>query len=169
MLVNQARHRLRGFTLVELVTTISILAILAAIAAPSFRSFITNQRLRNASFDLMASLTLARSQAVTLGQQVMLTPKDSAWNAGWVVCKRDTGTGDCEQKTDVLATYDDHGPLSSLKITSDLDSIIYGKDGRLVAAPGAAFTVEPLDAIKGVAARCINIHLSGKPSTNACP
>ena len=79
------RRRAHGFTLVELMTTILILTILTTLALPSFREFIANQRIRNASFQLMASLTLARSQAITQNGSVDLKKAGDNWNAGWTV------------------------------------------------------------------------------------
>ena len=50
------RPRVRGFTLIEMMTVVVIVAILAAFAVPNFRQFVVNQRVRNASFDLTATL-----------------------------------------------------------------------------------------------------------------
>ncbi|QKV57365.1 MAG: GspH/FimT family pseudopilin [Dechloromonas sp.] len=62
----------RGFTLIELLITFMIAAILAALAAPSFTSFIKNNRLTTTTNDLLADLALARSEAAKRGQQVTL-------------------------------------------------------------------------------------------------
>ena len=147
------RRRAHGFTLVELMTTILILTILTTLALPSFREFIANQRIRNASFQLMASLTLARSQAITQNGSVDLKKAGDNWNAGWTV-------------TDGTTTFGAQEALNSLRITDSggLGTITYGRDGRITTA-ATKFTVKPGTDMSGVTPRCITIGLSGLPSS----
>lgn len=62
--------RLRGFTLMELMVTVAVLAILASLAAPSFTAVINNNRLATQANDLVASLQLARMEAVRRNESV---------------------------------------------------------------------------------------------------
>ena len=41
----------RGFTLIELMVVVALAAILAALAAPSFKSFVSGQRVKAAASD----------------------------------------------------------------------------------------------------------------------
>lgn len=59
-----ARRRQSGFNLVELMLVLAIASVLVSIAVPNFREFIRNGRLTSASNDLLASLQLARNEAV---------------------------------------------------------------------------------------------------------
>ena len=82
------RPRVRGFTLIEMMTVVVIVAILAAFAVPNFRQFVVNQRVRNASFDLTATLLLARSQAISENRNVSMVQSGSSgsgWMGGWNV------------------------------------------------------------------------------------
>ncbi|ONG42179.1 hypothetical protein BKE30_01380 [Alkanindiges hydrocarboniclasticus] len=63
----------RGFTLVELMVTIAVVAILAMIAAPSMSNLIAKQQLNKTTRELAETLTLARSQAALLRQEVTVT------------------------------------------------------------------------------------------------
>lgn len=86
-----------GFTLIELLVTISIAVILATVAIPSFQDFYRNNRLGTQSNDLIASLNLAKSEAIRRGVWVTIcksaaptatTPTCSTsgdWNQGWIV------------------------------------------------------------------------------------
>jgi len=58
------RTRQSGFTLLELMVALAVAGILFAIAVPNLRTFIQNNRLTAASNDLLASLQLARTEAV---------------------------------------------------------------------------------------------------------
>lgn len=63
-------QRCRGFTLVELMVTISLLAILLALAVPSFRLWINNTRVRTAAQVLQDGLRLAQAEAVRRNRTV---------------------------------------------------------------------------------------------------
>jgi type IV fimbrial biogenesis protein FimT len=156
MLVMQStsRRRVGGFTLIEMITTITVAGILATIAIPSFSQFVANQRIRNVSFDLMAALTLARSEAVTRGIPVSLTKTSATWDQGWTV-------------TDGTNTIQAYQAYKNLSITdsASLAAVSYGKDGRTVT-PNTRITVAPATATNGVTSRCINISLSGLPSSS---
>jgi prepilin-type N-terminal cleavage/methylation domain-containing protein len=53
-----------GFTLVELIVTLTIVGILSALAGPAITTLIANQRLSGQANDLLADLTYSRSEAV---------------------------------------------------------------------------------------------------------
>jgi len=152
-----SRLRAHGFTLIELIFTITVVAVLAALAAPSFREFIMTQRIRNASFDLMAALTLARSEAITRNGTVELIRSTSNWNGGWTVAA-DAGATQLlnQQAFDGLSITD----------SASLAKISYGSDGRSTSI--TQFTIGPASTMTGVSPRCISIGLGGVPSSRAC-
>lgn len=54
----------QGFTLMELMVTLAVAGIIVGIAVPNFRDFMRNSRLTSAGNDLIASINLARTEAV---------------------------------------------------------------------------------------------------------
>lgn len=81
--MDDAQHE--GFTLVELLVTLTIAALLAGVAAPAMARFIDNTRLRAATGDLARELVLARSHAYTFRKPIYfnVTVTGAAWCYGW--------------------------------------------------------------------------------------
>lgn len=76
----------RGFTLIELMVTISIAAILLMTAIPSVTSFVRNAELTSFSNTLLSSINAARGEAMKRGMYAMVVPTDGAnWDSGWKV------------------------------------------------------------------------------------
>ena len=88
--------RAGGFTLIELMITISIVAVIAMIGIPAMGDFILNNRIRSQSGNLMLQLTHARSEAMRTASRVTICPGTSGgctgtgstsegkWESGWV-------------------------------------------------------------------------------------
>ena len=69
------RHRIclgAGFTLVELVVTMVIAAVLLVVAIPSLEDAVLNTKLRAQSNAFLASLYLARSEAIKRNARVVV-------------------------------------------------------------------------------------------------
>lgn len=85
--------RSRGFTLIELMVTVSLVAVLLALAAPSFRNVIIGQRLTTLANTLLASIQLGRSEAIKRNDMVRLCRSvdgatcaaSGGWEQGWIV------------------------------------------------------------------------------------
>ena len=60
-----------GFTLVELMVTISLMAILLALAAPSFSTWIRNAQVRTVSDSLQSGIRLAQAEAIRRHRQMV--------------------------------------------------------------------------------------------------
>lgn len=76
----------QGFTLVELMVTISIVAILGTLALPSYTAIMTKQRLSNENTNLMLDFVLARGEALTRAARVTVCQSadgTSCSNGGW--------------------------------------------------------------------------------------
>ncbi|MEE9412217.1 MAG: GspH/FimT family pseudopilin [Methylococcales bacterium] len=91
------RQKADGFTIIELLVTMSIAAILLAIGVPSFQTMVQNRRIEISQLTLETDLEMARSEAMTRNQPVVLcrhngetaTPTACSttanWQDGWVI------------------------------------------------------------------------------------
>lgn len=96
-----------GFTLVELLVTLTILATLVTLAAPSVAGLVQSGNVASAVNTFLADLRFARSEAIRRGSAVVICRSDDAeaasptcantsargWAAGWIVYEERDGTG----------------------------------------------------------------------------
>lgn len=155
----------KGFSIIELMITLTILSILATAALPSFGRFIRDQRVKNATFDVYASITLARSESIKRGADVNIIPTDADdWAAGWSI--QDSGG----------ASLKIQNAIPGVKIVVDNTDkpacIRYRRDGRLTyfeentcatELPVKSFVLSAPDDTS-VTARCLRMDPSGRPN-----
>ena len=65
-----ARDRTRGFTLIELMVTVTLFALLLALAYPSFANFVRNAQIRTAAESVLNGLQLARAEAIRRNENI---------------------------------------------------------------------------------------------------
>lgn len=86
----RARPARHGFTLIELMVTITVLAVALALAAPTFSTQLANFRVRAAAEAAINGLNYARTEAVRRNAAVEFT-LDAA-GSGWTVTRVSDGT-----------------------------------------------------------------------------
>lgn len=80
-------RRTQGFTLIELMVTITVLGIIISLAAPSFSKMLQDNRMITLASELQGSLQMARAEAIKRRVDVVL-------------CKSNSGATDCSNGTD---------------------------------------------------------------------
>lgn len=103
----------RGFTLIELMVTLAVAAIMIGIAVPSFQSVVNSNKLASAANEMVASLQLARMEAVRRNVRAAVCASANA-NAGadatcasadingWITFVDENGDGDFDSASDTL-------------------------------------------------------------------
>ena len=148
----------RGFTLVEMMTVVSILAVLLGIIAPSFSGFLAGQQAKALTYDLTADLMLARNEALKRNASVSVTPDNAGgWAQGWAVAT-----------VAAPVTQLDHrnAAAQAVSISGAPASITFDPNGRVSA---------PLGSVRmtiggGSNLRCLQLDPSGRvrSSYGAC-
>lgn len=169
----------RGFTLVELMVTLSVLGILTAIAIPSLTQLLANSRVVGAVNEYTAGINLARSTAVNTGLRVTLCAASgpgtcigsgNAWTSGWIVFIDDgANPGTIEAGETVLLDRSTWVGMASVTGSASYNSISYVASGRPeTALPNNRLTFIPQG--DSSAARYVCISRNGRPrlSESAC-
>lgn len=81
--MDNLRTNLLGFTMIELLATITILGVLLFIAVPGLQSWLQNARIRNTAEAINNGIQLARSEAIRRNVNVVFTlNNDASWIVG---------------------------------------------------------------------------------------
>ena len=141
----------RGFTLIELMVTITLLGILISLSLPSFTTWIRNSQVRTVSEALQTGLRTAQAEAVRRNRQVVmsftndanptLNPITVANGKNWsiqTVASPFINNNVTEFVRAGLLT----DVASGVSITGAPKAICFNADGRLMAPTGSAATAD---------------------------
>ncbi len=139
-----------GFTLLELLTAMTVLAILLGIGVPSFRDTVRNNRIASQSSALFTAMTLARSEASKRGVTVSVCSSGNQatcgmpvdWSQGWILFLDTNGNGLVDAPADTV-----------LQVFPGLSGGVY-----LNPAPPAAVSFRSDGSIAGAAANFVMTH-----------
>lgn len=131
----------KGFTLTELIVSVSVTSILAAIAVPNFNEFIIKMRVDNEISQLHRMLLLTRNSAINSGQRAIVCPLNSSYQC----------TDQWQNELSVFVDVNDNKKFDAnekvIRIRAAItigDKLIYGKGRNKI-------TFKPTGQLSGLA------------------
>lgn len=163
--------RTRGFTLMELVVTVTIAGIMLAVAAPSLRSFILDNRLATQAAEFTSALSMARSEATKRSRRVVVSPATTGFDGGWRIWEDSNGNS-LQDLGEASIRVHESLQGNTLTGTGVTTPIAYLPSGFMDVAGGATRIFRLCDSRSGAKGREIRLTATGRVSINRdyiCP
>jgi type IV fimbrial biogenesis protein FimT len=173
------RKWIAGFTLVELLTVITIVAILMALGVPSYQYVTNANRISGEVNGLLGDMQYARSEAIKEGQTVTVCSStnptaaaptcagNAAWQNGWIVFSDVNGTGAVDSPSDTILRVQRAFPLGDTFNASNATSFVtFNREGFALnlANPPVTVTLHAAVPISS-STRCLQITIVGQLTT----
>lgn len=167
-----------GFTLIELIVTVSVATILLAIAVPNFRVFVQNSRISTQTNDLISDISLARSEAIKSGAVSSLCTSTNGiscdgggnWSTGHLIWT-DTNNNNILEANEIRRFREQPSGGNSLFASAAIDPLSFTNRGM---PSGGSLTFSVCDNRGNTSGRDVIINpvgqtrASGPPAT-LCP
>jgi type IV fimbrial biogenesis protein FimT len=166
--------RQKGFTLLELMTTIGVAAISMAVAVPSLTTFMKNAERSAAINEMVSGIHFARNTAVTRNARVTVcastdsaTCDSSDWEDGWIAFVDNDSDQAVDADETVLRASEAMGgaTVDSVEFSS---SFMFRPNGRImsrdIATNSGDFTI--CDSRGAAEARVLVVDIAGRPHTS---
>ena len=172
-------NAVRGFTLIELMMTLSIAALLITFAVPSYNTFTKNSKLTKQVNLLAGSVSAARGEAAKRGSSVTLCqttdpdPSDGSdpvcggtagtWSAGWIIfVDLDTdGEIDTSAPADTIVNVFQAEKGAIIKTTAGA-SLSFNPDGTTTSGTSLFAVCDDRGVSHG---KQLDVSGTGRPST----
>lgn len=130
--------RCGGFTLIELMVTITLGAIVMGIGVPSYQNLVVKNRIQTQADEIRSSLAMARVEAIRRGLRVRVCPGTNGcvganWHDGWnsFVDRNNDNTRDDAANETALEV---HIRLDGGSTLTGANNVIFRSDGTVVRA-----------------------------------
>ncbi len=165
--------RAAGFTMMELLVTMTIAAILMAVGMPSYRYVTNSNRIAGEINGLLGDMQFARAEAIKEGRTVTVCVSqngtscaDAGWNSGWIVFSDPTNVGTVDAgELPVLRLQAPFTGTDTFTSSNGVNKVTFNREGYAIGITnGTLLTLH--DATSNVNwTRCLSINLSGMMTT----
>lgn len=127
-----------GFTLMNLITTLSILMVVISSVVPGLKRTLANQDLTATSNQILGGIILARSEAIKTNDRITMLSEDGNWTQGWSIFIDRNNNGLRESDESLLLENTALSPGLSLKGNNPVKSYVsYVGNGQAERTSGA--------------------------------
>lgn len=167
---SQLKYYSGGFTLIELMITLSIATIMILVAIPSMSGFFSNNKLAQRANDIVSSLHFARSTALSRETTISLCASSDQlscngsadWSQGWLAWVDTNSDANLDAGEEILYV----NALDARPNTIVLDAgnaISFFSTGMNNVAPGVRINFNICEA-PGSIGRLISLGITGNPA-----
>lgn len=168
-----------GYSVVELMSVVSIAGILMTVGVPSFRYVTNSNRVTAEVNSLYFDLELARSRAVAMGLPVTVCPSTDGqtcvpsaevWQSGWIIFSDSNGNGVVDSGDEVLMVRAAFTSSTDTFLSSQgVSAVTFNREGFAINLPSSStgFTTITLHTQPQSPAwtRCIQVSTIGMLTT----
>jgi len=174
------RNTQHGFTLTELMVSLTVVGILLGVAMPSFRQFSGNSRTVANTNSIVSALAVARSEALRRSTSVsicasadMQSCNSTDWGTGWIVFTDPNNPGVVDAAEQVIQSWPKPGGTAAVQLADTngaINYLQYNARGMTSLARQATFTTW-IPGCRGSNQSQIAVTVMGSPQTTkiACP
>lgn len=164
-----------GFTLIELMIAIAVMAILLGVAVPSFNDAVLGSKLGSYANNFVASVNMARSEAIKRNVKVMLCASSDGtncaasggWEQGWVAKCKTADNVQCNTAgPNWLTIYRQQALPNGLKMTETSAKREIEFDPTGVGATSATLTACRASPSVGAQERVVKVSGTGRASVS---
>jgi len=171
----------RGFTLLELMLTVTVAGILVAVGLPSYRYITNSNRIAGEVNGLLGDIQFARGEAIKDGLPVTICTSangiscaaSTAWATGWIVFN-DPNANQAVDAGEVVRRYQQAlKPGDTLSANNNISAITFNREGFALGLPGTVTITLHEPTSNAQWTRCLQVTIVGQLSviragTGAC-
>jgi type IV fimbrial biogenesis protein FimT len=175
----RVRKQILGFTLLEVLTVITIVAVLMAVGVPSYQYVTSANRISGEVNGLLGDMQYARSEAIKEGQTVTVCSStnststaptcsaSNAWQNGWIVFSDVNGSGAVDSPADTILRVGRAFPLGdTFNANNNMQFVTFNREGFALNLKNPPITVTLHAAVPTVGStRCLQITIVGQLTT----
>jgi len=168
-----AAVRSAGFTLVEMLTTMSVLAVMLTIATPGLASLVAANALSSAQGELTSAIVLARTEALKRATQVGVAAvapvRGAEFSGGWVVFVDANGNGLYDPGETVVRSQAALRSNVVVSTSTGATAIVFNGRGFVTPFASVVFAVCSSTASKSYQVLLEPVGLADVAETTGCP
>jgi len=175
----RGRSRIAGFTLIEVLTVITIAAILMALGIPSFQYVTNANRISGEVNGLLGDMQYARSEAIKEGQTVTVCSStdptaaapacngNTTWQNGWIVFSDVNGNGAVDPADTILRVQRAFPVGDTFNSNNAMTEVTFNREGFALGLANTVTVTLHAAVPNPSSTRCLQITIVGQLITES--